>query len=128
LGTSAKRGSIELRQRLTVSAWGGRVPRLDRKGVGLGFRLDGWPSRPGARVCWLASARCLTGGAGSDLLLGQNGDDTLSCQASNDLMCGGRGNDRLTGGPGADRFSGGPGTDLATDLTPSQGDSQDTIP
>jgi len=71
----------------------------------------------------------LTGGAGSDLLLGQNGDDTLSGQAGNDLLCGGRGNDRLTGGPGADRFSGGPGNDLATDLTPGEGDSQDgTIP
>ena len=44
-------------------------------------------------------------------------------------LCGGRGNDRLTGGAGADRFSGGPGTDLAADLTPGQGDSQDgTIP
>ena len=35
----------------------------------------------------------------------------------------------LTGGLGADIFSGGPGTDTATDLTPSQGDTQDgTIP
>jgi VCBS repeat-containing protein len=85
----------------------------------------------------------LTGTAGADLLLGQNGNDTLTGLAGNDLLCGGRGddtlsggdgddtmfggmgNDRLTGGPGADRFSGGPGTDTATDLTPSQGDTQD---
>jgi VCBS repeat-containing protein len=85
----------------------------------------------------------LTGTAGADLLLGQNGNDTLTGLAGNDLLCGGQGddtlsggdgddtmfggmgNDRLTGGPGADRFSGGPGTDTATDLTPSQGDTQD---
>jgi VCBS repeat-containing protein len=89
----------------------------------------------------------LDGSGGADMLFGQNGSDTLNGLAGNDLLCGGQGNDNmgggdgddtiaggmgndtLTGGAGADRFSGGPGTDTATDLTPSQGDSQDgTIP
>jgi VCBS repeat-containing protein len=89
----------------------------------------------------------LTGTAGADMLFGQDGNDTLSGLAGNDLLCGGVGNDtlsggdgddtlagglrndRLTGGAGADRFSGGPGTDTATDLTASEGDTQDgTIP
>ena len=44
-------------------------------------------------------------------------------------MAGGRGDDTLTGGPGADRFSGGSGTDIAKDLSPAEGDTQDgTIP
>ena len=44
-------------------------------------------------------------------------------------MTGGSGNDTLTGGAGPDSFSGGPGTDVATDFTPSQGDTKDgTIP
>ena len=89
----------------------------------------------------------VTGADGADLILGQGGNDTLGGAGGNDLLCGGKGNDtlsggggddslvgaggddRLTGGLGADRFSGGPGTDTATDLTPSQGDTQDgTIP
>jgi VCBS repeat-containing protein len=71
----------------------------------------------------------LTGTPGADILLGQNGADTISGLAGNDLLCGGRGTDTLSGGLGADRFGGGQGTDTATDLTPSQGDSQDgTIP
>jgi hypothetical protein len=42
---------------------------------------------------------------------------------------GSAGDDRLTGEAGADSFSGGTGTDTATDLTASQGDTQDgTIP
>ena len=44
-------------------------------------------------------------------------------------MSGDSGNDRLTGAPGGDRFSGGSGTDMATDLNPADGDTQDaTIP
>jgi CSLREA domain-containing protein len=67
--------------------------------------------------------------SGTDILLGQNGDDTLRGEGGIDLLCGGRGNDNLTGGTGADRFGGGKGTDTATDLTASQGDTQDgTIP
>ena len=39
------------------------------------------------------------------------------------------GNDSMTGGRGRDRFSGGAGTDVATDLKPAKGDTQDgTIP
>lgn len=71
----------------------------------------------------------VNGGAGTDILLGQNGDDTLNGQGGVDLLCGGRGNDRLTGGADADRFGGGPGNDVATDLSATEGDSQDgTIP
>jgi Ca2+-binding RTX toxin-like protein len=74
-------------------------------------------------------ANNLIGTPGADILLGQNGDDKLSGLAGNDLLCGGRGDDTLTGGQGADRFGGGQGTDVATDLTPSEGDSQDgTVP
>ncbi len=62
----------------------------------------------------LPTGGCLCGEAAP------NGDDMLN---------GGGGDDILTGGPGADSFSGGSGTDVATDLTPSQGDTQDrTIP
>jgi Ca2+-binding RTX toxin-like protein len=68
----------------------------------------------------------------TDILLGQNGDDTLRGEGGNDLLCGGRGNDTLTGGvtgvDNADHFGGGKGTDTATDFTPSQGDTQDSIP
>jgi Ca2+-binding RTX toxin-like protein len=71
----------------------------------------------------------INGTAGTDVLLGQNGDDTLDGQSGIDLLCGARGNDRLTGGADADRFGGGSGVDVATDLTTSQGDTQDgTIP
>ena len=38
---------------------------------------------------------------------------------------GGRGPDRLTGGERGDRFVGGAGKDLATDLSPADGDTQD---
>jgi Ca2+-binding RTX toxin-like protein len=60
------------------------------------------------------------GGAGNDILTGS---------AGNDHLFGGDGDDILTRGPGADSFNGGPGTDSVTDLTVSQGDTQDgTIP
>jgi VCBS repeat-containing protein len=75
------------------------------------------------------AADTVTGTAGSDILIGQNGNDILNGLGANDLLCGGRGDDRLTGGVGADRFSGGQGSDIATDLTPAKGDTQDgTIP
>jgi Ca2+-binding RTX toxin-like protein len=48
--------------------------------------------------------------------LGRAGDDTLD---------GGTGPDRLTGGLGADRFVGGTGKDVATDVNPADGDTQD---
>ena len=67
----------------------------------------------------------LAGTGGADMLFGQNGKDTLAGQAGNDLLCGGRGKDRLTGGTGADHFGGGLGTDTATDLTATEGDTQD---
>jgi large repetitive protein len=111
-----------------------------------------------AVTVWVGSngAETITGDAGSDLLFGVNGRDTLSGAGGADYICSGNGhgtaaggdgddtihgqngddvlrgeagNDVLTGDRGADRFSGGPGTDTATDLTPSQGDTQDgTIP
>jgi Ca2+-binding RTX toxin-like protein len=55
----------------------------------------------------------------------------LACRRArcDDMLVDGDGNDKLTGGLGADPFSGGAGKDTATDLTPSQGDTQDgTIP
>ncbi|HEU5102518.1 MAG TPA: Ig-like domain-containing protein [Roseiflexaceae bacterium] len=80
----------------------------------------------------------LDGLGGNDLLCGGNADDTLNGGDGNDALSGGRGNDALgggggddtlTGGQGADNFSGGAGADTATDLTPSQGDTQDgTLP
>ena len=71
----------------------------------------------------------LTGGDGNDLLCGDSGSDTLSGGVGDDSLGGGSGTDQLTGGSGADRFSGGSGTDTATDLTTTQGDTNDgTIP
>jgi Ca2+-binding RTX toxin-like protein len=71
----------------------------------------------------------LTGGSGNDLLCGGNGPDTLSGGDGDDTVDGGRAKDRLAGGPGADRFVGGPGKDVAADLNPREGDTQDgTIP
>jgi VCBS repeat-containing protein len=71
----------------------------------------------------------LTGGDGNDLLCGDSGGDTLSGGSGDDSLGGGSGSDRLTGGSGADRFSGGSGTDTATDLTVTEGDTNDgTIP
>ena len=67
----------------------------------------------------------LGGGDGNDLLCGGSGNDTLTGGAGNDTLGGGSGNDTLTGGIGADKFSGGSGTDRATDLTATQGDTQD---
>ncbi len=67
----------------------------------------------------------LTGGDGNDVLCGGSGNDVLNGSAGNDTLGGGQGNDTLTGGTGADRFSGGSGSDTATDLTSSQGDTQD---
>ena len=74
-------------------------------------------------------ADTLDGGGGNDLLCGGNGPDTLSGGPGDDTLDGGRGPDRLTGGPGADRFAGGQGKDVAVDLDPAAGDTQDgTIP
>ena len=92
-------------------------------------------------------ADSVTGDPGADIMFGQNGADTLAGLGGNDLLCGGngpdtlvggegddtldggRGPDTLTGGPGADRFSGGPGKDKVSDLTASDGETQDpTIP
>jgi hypothetical protein len=71
----------------------------------------------------------LTGGDGNDLLCGDSGGDTLGGGGGDDSLGGGSGSDRLTGGSGADRFSGGSGTDTATDLTATEGDTNDgTIP
>jgi Ca2+-binding RTX toxin-like protein len=71
----------------------------------------------------------LTGTAGADMIFGLGGNDTISGGAGNDLLVGGDGNDTLTGGADADLFSGGAGKDIAKDLTPSQGDTQDgTVP
>ena len=54
---------------------------------------------------------------------------TLSGGSGDDSLGGGSGSDELTGGSGADRFSGGSGTDTATDLTVTEGDTNDgTIP
>jgi uncharacterized repeat protein (TIGR01451 family)/CSLREA domain-containing protein len=71
----------------------------------------------------------LSGTAGPDMIFGLDGNDTISAGAGNDLLVGGDGNDTLIGGAGADFFNGGAGKDTATDLTTSQGDTQDgTIP
>jgi Ca2+-binding RTX toxin-like protein len=77
----------------------------------------------------LAGDDTINGGGGYDLISGDKGNDTLIGGDGNDTLIGGDGNDKLTGGLGADAFSGGAGKDTATDLTPSQGDTQDgTIP
>ncbi|HEU4998605.1 MAG TPA: FG-GAP-like repeat-containing protein [Lapillicoccus sp.] len=92
-------------------------------------------------------ADALTGDDGADILLGQTGPDQLSGLGGNDLLCGGTGPDqlsggtgddtldggtgpdRLSGGLGADRFVGGIGKDVATDLSATEGDTQDgTVP
>lgn len=70
----------------------------------------------------------LIGGDGDDTLQGNNGNDTLNAGAGKDRLEGGNGNDTLTGGAGADTFSGGPGTDTATDYTPSESDTRESIP
>jgi Ca2+-binding RTX toxin-like protein len=74
-------------------------------------------------------ADTLTGGGGNDLLCGGNGPDALSGGDGDDTLDGGRAADRLTGGSGADSFVGGSGKDVAADLSPREGDTQDgTIP
>jgi VCBS repeat-containing protein len=80
-------------------------------------------------LCGGAGNDTLSGGDGNDTLGGGDGNDILSGGAGDDGMSGGAGNDVLTGGPGADRFSGGAGKDVATDVTTTQGDTNDgTIP
>ena len=85
-------------------------------------------------ICGGNGVDTINGGAGDDTIDGGNGDDVLRGDAGNDILNGELGNDRLegggdsdtlTGGLGADFFSGGPGIDSATDVTPSQGDTQD---
>jgi Ca2+-binding RTX toxin-like protein len=74
-------------------------------------------------------ADTLTGGGGNDLLCGGNGTDALSGGDGDDTMDGGRAKDRLAGGTGADLFVGGPGKEVAADLSPREGDTQDgTVP
>ena len=71
----------------------------------------------------------IDGGPGNDTLRGDDGNDTLRGAAGSDRLEGGNHDDTLTGGFGRDSFSGGPGTDTATDITGSQGDTQDgTVP
>ena len=66
-----------------------------------------------------------TARAATDLLCGGNGADTVAGGAGDDTLDGGRGPDRLAAGPGADGFGGGQGKDVAADLTPAEGDTQD---
>ena len=79
----------------------------------------------------------ITGSNGDDLICAQGGNDTLRGDNGNDSLVGGEGmdrldggngNDTLLGGPGADAFIGGRGIDTATDASPSEGDTQRSIP
>lgn len=70
----------------------------------------------------------LSGGDGDDTLKGNDGNDTLNGGSGNDTLEGGNDNDTLTGGPDADTFKGGPGADTATDYTPDDGDTQESVP
>ncbi|MEV7519784.1 lamin tail domain-containing protein [Streptomyces sp. NPDC091371] len=69
----------------------------------------------------------LAGLEGNDLLCGGPGSDIISGGFADDTMIGGPGDDQFTGGPGGDQFSGGPGRDIATDFTPGDGDTGDSI-
>ena len=88
-------------------------------------------------ICGGNGVDTISGGDGDDTIDGGNGDDVINGDAGNDILMGGAGNDTLnggadndvlTGGSGADAFIGGTGTDVATDFTPSQGDTQNGIP
>ncbi len=71
----------------------------------------------------------LSGGTGNDTLAGNAGNDTINGEAGRDLVDGGNGSDTLRGGSDADLFRGGAGIDVALDLSPFEGDTQDgTIP
>ncbi|WP_221629209.1 calcium-binding protein [Humibacillus xanthopallidus] len=70
-------------------------------------------------ICGAGGADVIKGGNGIDVLIGGDGPDRLD---------GGNGNDVLTGGVGADTFIGGRGADTVTDYSPSDGDTQRSIP
>lgn len=67
-------------------------------------------------------------GTGNDDVFGDDGADTLLGGDGTDRLFGAAGIDTLTGGAGADKFDGGSNTDTATDYTPSQGDTKNSIP
>jgi VCBS repeat-containing protein len=68
----------------------------------------------------------LYGGPGRDVLRAGKGDDRLSGGGGEDELYGQEGADTMSGGSGGDRFSGGSGQDVASDFSPSQGDTKDT--
>jgi VCBS repeat-containing protein len=103
-------------------------------GLGGDDRLTG---DDGADIIYGGEGRDTLKGSGhNDTMYGEGGDDNLDGDSGADMLDGGAGadfldgdgeNDTLTGGLGADHFKGGSGNDTATDFTPVQGDTRNSV-